>query len=88
MKVYLDNAATTPLDAEVMKAMYTVMENNYGNPSSIHAHGREARALIEKSRVDAAGAPLLCPLADLIGCEEPSWLGAGKGTVAASILMR
>jgi cysteine desulfurase len=50
MRVYLDNAATTPLDAEVMKAMCTVMENNYGNPSSIHAHGREARALIEKSR--------------------------------------
>jgi cysteine desulfurase len=50
MRVYLDNAATTPLDAEVMKAMFTVMENNYGNPSSIHAHGREARALIEKSR--------------------------------------
>jgi cysteine desulfurase len=50
MRVYLDNAATTPLDAEVMKAMCAVMENNYGNPSSIHAHGREARALIEKSR--------------------------------------
>jgi cysteine desulfurase len=50
MKVYLDNAATTPLDAEVIKAMCTVMESTYGNPSSIHAHGREARALIEKSR--------------------------------------
>src|SRR3978361_621533 len=50
MRVYLDNAATTPLDAEVMKAMCAVMENNYGNPSSIHAHGREARALVEKSR--------------------------------------
>jgi cysteine desulfurase len=50
MRVYLDNAATTPLDPEVMKEMFKVMEANYGNPSSIHAHGREARSLIEKSR--------------------------------------
>ncbi len=50
MRVYFDNAATTPIDQEVMKQMYTVMENTYGNPSSIHAHGREARTLIEKSR--------------------------------------
>src|ERR1700760_1946454 len=50
MRVYLDNAATTPLDPEVLKEMYKVMENTYGNPSPIHAHGREARSLIEKSR--------------------------------------
>jgi len=50
MRVYLDNAATTPLDPEVLKEMYKVMENTYGNPSSIHAHGREARTLIERSR--------------------------------------
>jgi cysteine desulfurase len=50
MKVYFDNAATTPIDPEVLKEMYKVMENQYGNPSSIHAHGREARSLIEKSR--------------------------------------
>jgi len=50
MRIYLDNAATTPLDAEVMKVMYSVMESNYGNPSSIHAHGREARTLVERSR--------------------------------------
>ncbi len=50
MKVYFDNAATTPLDKEVLKEMMTVMENQYGNPSSIHSHGREARTLIEKSR--------------------------------------
>ena len=54
MRVYLDNAATTPLDAEVMKEMYSVMESNYGNPSSIHAHGREARSLIEKARKTVA----------------------------------
>ncbi len=50
MRVYFDNAATTPIDPEVLKEMYKVMENHYGNPSSIHAHGREARSLIEKSR--------------------------------------
>jgi cysteine desulfurase len=50
MRVYLDNAATTPMDPEVMKEMYKVMESHFGNPSSIHAHGREARSLLEKAR--------------------------------------
>ncbi len=50
MKVYFDNAATTPLASEVAEAMLPVLQNNFGNPSSIHAHGREARAIIEKSR--------------------------------------
>src|SRR5579862_6449328 len=50
MRVYLDNAATTPIDAEVLKEMYKVMETHYGNPSSIHGHGREVRTLIERSR--------------------------------------
>lgn len=55
MRVYFDNAATTPIDPEVLKEMYKVMENHYGNPSSIHAHGREVRTLIEKSRKTIAG---------------------------------
>jgi len=50
MRVYFDNAATTALDPEVLKEMYKVMESQFGNPSSIHAHGREVRTLIEKSR--------------------------------------
>lgn len=50
MRVYLDNAATTPLAPEVIQAMLPVMENIYGNPSSVHLHGRQARAVIEKSR--------------------------------------
>src|SRR6185437_2240992 len=54
MRVYFDNAATTPLDPEVLKQMCAVMETTYGNPSSIHAHGREARTLIEKSRKTVA----------------------------------
>jgi cysteine desulfurase len=53
-RVYLDNAATTPLDPEVMKEMVKVMEGQYGNPSSIHAHGREVRTLIERARKTVA----------------------------------
>jgi cysteine desulfurase len=55
MRIYLDNAATTPLDPEVLKEMYRVMESHFGNPSSIHAHGREARTVIEKARKVVAG---------------------------------
>ena len=50
MKVYLDNAATTPLDQEVIDVMTPMMQNQFGNPSSIHSYGREARSIIEKSR--------------------------------------
>jgi len=55
MKVYLDNAATTPLDEEVIAAMIPVMKENYGNPSSVHALGRQSRAIIEKARKQVAG---------------------------------
>jgi cysteine desulfurase len=55
MKVYLDNAATTPIDQEVLKEVYQVMESCYGNPSSIHAYGREARTVVEKARKTIAG---------------------------------
>ncbi|WP_242923726.1 cysteine desulfurase family protein [Pontibacter liquoris] len=50
MRVYLDNAATTPLDKEVFDAMAPFMLEHFGNPSSIHSHGREVRAAIEKAR--------------------------------------
>lgn len=54
MKVYLDNAATTPLDKEVIASMIPVMEEGYGNPSSIHAFGREARSRVERARKNVA----------------------------------
>ena len=54
MRVYLDNAATTPMDPEVVKAMIPVLEKGFGNPSSIHSFGRETRALIEQSRKTVA----------------------------------
>jgi cysteine desulfurase len=53
-RIYLDNAATTPLDKAVIAEMVKVMEDYYGNPSSIHAQGREVRTLIEKSRKSVA----------------------------------
>lgn len=54
MRVYLDNAATTQLDREVFDAMTPYMLDHYGNPSSIHAHGRETRSAIEKARKKVA----------------------------------
>ncbi|GAB3920750.1 cysteine desulfurase family protein [Mucilaginibacter myungsuensis] len=50
MKVYLDNAATTPLDKEVFEAMTPYLLQHFGNPSSHHQHGREAKQAIENSR--------------------------------------
>ena len=54
MRIFLDNAATTPLDPEVLATMTEVMANHYGNPSSIHADGRKARSLIEAARKTVA----------------------------------
>ncbi len=50
MKVYLDNAATTPLDKEVFEAMLPYFNEHFGNPSSIHSFGRKSRAGIESAR--------------------------------------
>lgn len=50
MQVYLDNAATTALDPEVIEVMVTTMQNDFGNPSSIHTHGRQAKTIVEKAR--------------------------------------
>lgn len=54
MNVYLDNAATTPLDQEVFEAMKPFLLDNYGNPSSTHAHGRRVRSAIESARKTVA----------------------------------
>lgn len=50
MRVYLDNAATTPIAPEVVDAMIPVLRDGFGNPSSTHFYGRQAKALIETSR--------------------------------------
>ncbi len=54
MRIYLDNAATTALHPEVIEAMTKVMQEQYGNPSSIHADGRAMRAIIEEARKKVA----------------------------------
>ena len=53
-KIYLDNAATTPLSEEVIDAMVDVMKVNFGNPSSTHSFGQEAKILIENVRREVA----------------------------------
>jgi cysteine desulfurase len=50
MKIYFDNAATTPIDKDVLEVMLPILGEQFGNPSSIHAHGRKTRAIIENSR--------------------------------------
>jgi len=50
MKIYFDNTASTPLSPEVMEAMTDAMQNNFGNPSSIHHYGRLAKVTIENAR--------------------------------------
>lgn len=54
MKIYLDNAATTKLDEEVLKAMLPFMTEDFGNPSSIHSFGRKTRSAIEVARKTVA----------------------------------
>lgn len=53
-KIYLDNAATTALYPEVIDEMVQVLRDNYGNPSSTHSFGQEARVIIENVRREIA----------------------------------
>jgi cysteine desulfurase len=53
-RVYLDNAATTPIDPQVIVEMTEALTHLYGNPSSIHADGRNARAAVEEARKKVA----------------------------------
>jgi len=50
MKVYLDNGATTKKDPEVVKAMLPYFTKQYGNPSSLHQFGRDAKETVDKAR--------------------------------------
>lgn len=60
-RIYLDNAATTPIDKCVLKAMMPYLTTEYGNPSSVHQEGRKARLAIDKAREK---------IAELLGCYE------------------
>ena len=53
-RIYFDNAATTPLDSQVLEAMLPYMTEKFGNPSSIYSYGRESRLAIETARKSVA----------------------------------
>ncbi|SHE57836.1 cysteine desulfurase [Desulforamulus putei DSM 12395] len=55
-KVYFDHSATTPVDPAVAEEMMKYLTEHFGNPSSIHAFGREARKAVEKARQQVATA--------------------------------
>ena len=75
--VYLDNAATTPLRAEVIDAIMLSMQSNFGNPSSSHSFGRSAKSNIEFSRKQIA-ACLKCSSQEIIftsgATEANNWI--------------
>lgn len=52
--IYLDNAATTQIDPEVLEAMMPYLTNEYGNPGSLYSHGRKAREAVENARRQVA----------------------------------
>lgn len=79
MKVYLDNASTTPLDPEVFEAMKPFMMEDFGNPSSQHAHGRKVRAAIESARKKVA---------ELLNCTPGEIIFTSGGTEADNALIR
>ncbi len=54
MRIYFDNAATTPVDAQVAEAMIPYLTSHFGNPSSIYSYGRETRLAIENARKSVA----------------------------------
>ena len=49
-RVYLDNAATTPMHPKVVEVMKSAMIQNFGNPSSTHQEGRAAKVIVESAR--------------------------------------
>lgn len=54
-KIYLDNNAATPLAPEAFEAMVPMLKEGYGNPSSVHSHGRTARVCLDQAREQVAG---------------------------------
>ena len=79
MNVYLDNAATTPIAPEVIEAMVPVLYNNFGNASSTHAFGRQAKALLENSRRS---------IAQVLNCSPSELIFTSGGTEADNMALR
>ena len=65
MQIYLDNAATTPVAPEVIESMISVLQDDFGNPSSSHGYGRKAKALLENARRTIAST-LYCSPSEII----------------------
>ena len=74
MALYLDYNATTPLDSEVAETMARCSEAQWGNPHSLHAWGRRARAAVEDAREQVA---------DLVGCDR-RWITFTSGATEAN----
>ncbi|MDD2482554.1 MAG: aminotransferase class V-fold PLP-dependent enzyme, partial [Lutispora sp.] len=55
-KIYLDHSATTGTRPEVLEEMLPVFTTNYGNPSSVHSFGRDAKKLVDQARIKVAKA--------------------------------
>jgi cysteine desulfurase len=70
-RIYLDHNATTPVRPEALEAMLPFLTASYGNASSIHSFGREARTAVEQSRLKIAG---------LLGCDPSEVVFTGSGT--------
>lgn len=64
-RIYLDHAATTPVHPEVRKAMWPYLEEQFGNPSSIHQYGRAVRSALDEAR-DRLAAALNCESRNII----------------------
>jgi cysteine desulfurase len=78
-RIYFDNAATTPISEEVIEFMSDLMRNHYGNPSSIHKEGREARTVIETARKK---------IANLIGASIGEIFFTSGGTEANNMVLQ
>lgn len=70
-RIYLDNNATTPVLPEVLEAMRPYFGEHFGNASSIHHHGQETRAAVERARDSVAG---------LLGCRASEIVFTSGGT--------
>src|SRR4030043_298030 len=78
-RIYLDYAATTPTHPEVIKAMLPYFTEEFGNPSSIHAYGQEAKGAIEEARARVA---------ELIGAREEEIVFTSGGTEADNFALK
>src|SRR6201993_4785068 len=76
LRVYLDNNATPPVLPEVLDAMRPYFTEHFGNASSIHHHGQETRAAVERSRESVAA---------LLGCRASQIVFTSGGTEADNL---